>query len=148
MKTVLAVLAFAVAAFGAPNQSDLNLALAKAEAAWGTKSDVSGIRFVRLDDCGDGSGKAGWTDMVTREIQINSACKWDAGYLQIIVTHEVGHLLIGQGHPPNTRHLFSVRSRSLMESKPFHPAWWMVFERPRITAEDRATLARVRQEKQ
>lgn len=111
-----------------PTQEDLDKALDNAEVAWGLRSDSAGIRMERLNDCSRGHMVA-WTDLATRKIMINSACKWDGAYLQEIVTHEVGHLLIGQGH--------SLNRHSVMFSAPIRARFWQVLDVPHIQKADR-----------
>lgn len=125
------VLAMTSTAFGAVTQLDLDKALAKATAAWRSDPKASSIEFVALGTCKSGEQVA-WTDLVTREIMVNSDCQWDRSYLELIVKHEVGHLLIGQGHSTNVR--------SVMYRAPLRLPWYLRLDSPRITRADRMLL--------
>lgn len=76
-----------------PTQTELTQALRDAEHAWGTHVDVAGISLAPLDNC-QTLERVGWANLATGTIQINSSCRYEVKYLQLIVDHEYGHLLL------------------------------------------------------
>ena len=111
---ILALFFFAAAAFGrtriAPTQELLEADLVIAQAAWGAPADISGIAMGLLNDCAAPNEPAGWSDLVTRLITINSACLWDDELLQVAVTHEYGHMVLCSS-------VHSLDRRSVMYSR-------------------------------
>lgn len=115
MKSRLALLLLAaLAAFGRdriePTQALLDGDLARAETAWGEHADVSGISWAAMNACRP-EDAGGWSDLATRAITINSACVWDAELLQLAVTHEYGHMLLGFAHSLDKRSVMYYRLR-------------------------------------
>lgn len=133
----LALLTFILASFvqaAQPTQIQLDRALERAERSWGMRSDSGGIKLESMGTCAVGD-KVAWTRFATREIVLNSECKWSRGYLDEIVRHEVGHLLTGQGHSQD-RH-------SVMFSSPVRVQSWQFLDKPRITRADRELAHRL-----
>lgn len=114
-------------------QHELRTAVTLAESSWGRSAHVAGIRYAQLGSCTNTRGIMAWSDFATRIISVNSQCDWqDTTYLQIIVTHEVGHLLIGQGH--------SLNRHSVMYYAPPRVPFYLFLDHPHITRADREAV--------
>lgn len=107
---------------------DLEIALAGAKASWGVEIDGPvRIEFANLNNCQrlhhtpeiatihvaetittmraeDDSEPPMVSKSYAYMIQVNASCKWNAASLLNVVTHEVGHVLLGAGyHSQNKR---------------------------------------------
>lgn len=107
-------------------QADMNLMLQQAGALWGEKTEIRSIRFAPLNSCKNSMEPAGWSDLVTRDITINSNCNWTEETLWIAVLHEFGHMALSSA-------AHSMNPKSVM--------YWRLAPGQQILAEDRAWLA-------
>ncbi len=111
-----------------PTQAQLNEALTRAAAAWGVRVEFPiRIEMSDLNPCNrlhntpvvatihvaetkttmraeDDSAPPVVSVGYAYAIQVNSSCKWDEGKLQAVVTHELGHVLLGAAYHSKDRH--------------------------------------------
>lgn len=123
---ILSLLATQAQAAKAPTQGEMNALLQNAGIVWGQKADIAGIQFAFLNDCRKGTERAGWSDLASRMITINSACKWTTETLWVAVLHEYGHM---------------AYNSAFHSQDPHSVMFWRLAPGQQITPEDREWLA-------